>query len=277
MYRWLTNSPMEYSPILRSWRLAAKMTRMLCSRQELVYSSRRRFTDGGHRPSCPQARQPHCSTTMKYVAIRSLLPQARANNALEPPSPESRENPLESGATTPDSSPAEPYSSPGPPLIHPVEMVDPKLTSDNLTSSENRRTIGKWFRTVMTRGSHNRTPRQTPSEAPPQTGIPLQTRAIPPKEKPSTMAPGKRQKVSVPSCVDTGHGYLTTRLSGRLEGPLSDQRLVHASYLFRTSLLTVFAEEKTAQGHSALRSWFWCGKQRRGKCPLLVLCGWDLR
>ena len=32
--------------------------------------------------------------------------------------------------------------------------------------------------------------------------------------------------------VDAGHGYLTTRLSGRLESPLLDHRLVHVSYPF---------------------------------------------
>ena len=83
---------------------------------------------------------------------------------------------------------------------------------------------------MTTKRSHNRTSRQTPSEVPPQSGIPSQTKATPPKEKPSTMAPGKRQAVSVPSSVDTGNGYLTARLSGQFTAV--DQRLVHASYPF---------------------------------------------
>ena len=130
-------------------------------------------------------------------------------------------------------------------MIPSVEMHDPKPTSDNPASSEeNGRTIGKWFRKVMTKRSPNRTPRQTPSEASPQSGIPSQTKATPPTEKPSTMAPGKRQQVSVPSCVDTGHGYLTTWLSGRLDGPPSDRRFVHASYPFTDILVTSCASQK---------------------------------
>ena len=159
--------------------------------------------------------------------MRSFLP--RVNNASEPPSPESRENPLESGPPAPGSSPAGQHSSLGQPMTTSVEMPDPKPASDNPASSEwNRGTTGKWFRTVMTKRSHNRTPRQTPSEAPPQSDIPLQTKATPSNEKPPTMAPGKRQAVSVPSSVDTRHEYLTTRLSGRFT--VVDQGLVHASY-----------------------------------------------
>ena len=161
--------------------------------------------------------------------IRSLLP--RVNSTLEPPSPESRENPPESGPPPPDSSSTKPRSSSGPPMIPSVEMPDPKPTSDNPASSaRNRRTIGEWFRKATTKRSHNRTPRQTRSKVPHQSGIPSQTKVIPPKEKPSTMAPGKRQAVSVPSSVNTGNGYLTARLSGRFI--VVDQRLVHASYPF---------------------------------------------
>ena len=102
-------------------------------------------------------------------------------------------------------------------MIPSVEMPDPKLTSD--TPKGNRRTIGKWFKIVTTKRSHSRTPCQTP---------PLQTKATLPKEGPSTMAPGKRQAVSVPSSVDTGYGYLTARLSGQFT--VVDQRPVHAVY-----------------------------------------------
>jgi hypothetical protein len=162
---------------------------------------RRRFTDGGDRSSCPRAHPPHYSTTMRYVVIPSLLP--RIDNTLEPPSPESRENPLESGAPPPDLSPSKLHSSAGPQMIPSVEIPDPKLTSVNPTSSEgNRRSVRGWFRKVMTTRSHNRTPRQTPSDASPQSGIPSQTTL--PNEKPSTMAPGRRQKVSVPFSADTG-------------------------------------------------------------------------
>ena len=129
-------------------------------------------------------------------------------------------------------------------MIPSAEMTDPKPTSENRTSSEeNRRTIGKWFRTLTT---HNRTPRQTPSEAPLQTGIPSQTKATPPTEKPSTMAPGKRQQVSLHSSIDTGHGYLTTGLSGRLEGPLSGDRFVLASYSFMNTITYRASQKKTA-------------------------------
>ena len=159
--------------------------------------------------------------------ITSSLP--RVNNTLKPPSPESRENPLESGAPPPDSSPAKPHSSLGPPMISSVEMPDPKATSNKPASSKgNHRPVGKWFKTVMTKRSHNRTPRQMPSEVVPQSGIPSQTEAITPNEKRSTMAPGRRQAVSVP--LIQGHGYLTTRLSGRLGSRQSDHRFVHASY-----------------------------------------------
>ena len=90
-------------------------------------------------------------------------------------------------------------------MIPLVEMPDPKPPSDNPASSEGgRRTIGEWFNTVMTKRSHNRTPRQTSSEAPPQSGIPSQTKVTPSNEKPSTMSPGKRQKVILPFSVDIG-------------------------------------------------------------------------
>ena len=160
--------------------------------------------------------------------MRSILP--RVNNTLEPPSPELHENSLESGASPPGSSPTNPHSSPlvRPPAIPPVGMPDPEPTSVNPASCEgNRRTIGEWFRKEMTK---NRTPRQMPSEAPPQSGIP---EATPPNKKFPTMSLGQWIRVSVSFSVDTRHGYLTTRLSGRLEGPQLDHRLVHdASYAF---------------------------------------------
>jgi hypothetical protein len=159
-------------------------------------TARRRVADGDNRSSCPRARPPHYSTTMRYVVTRSVLPLVK--NPLEPPSPESCANPLESGAPLLGSSPANPQSCPSPPTIPSVEMPDPRPTSDNPASSEgNRRTIGEWFRKVTTKRSHNRTSRQTPSEALPQSGIPSHTEATPPYEKPSTMAYGKRTKVCV--------------------------------------------------------------------------------
>ena len=125
---------------------------------------------------------------------------ARVNITLEPPSPEPRENPLESGAQAPGSSPAELNSSPGPPMNTSVEAPVPKHTSDNPASSEgNHRTIGKWFRKVTMKRSHDRAPRKTRAEVPPQSGTPAQARATPPNERPPTMAPGKRQAVSVPT------------------------------------------------------------------------------
>ena len=142
----------------------------------------------------------------RYVVISSLLP--RVNNMLEPPSPGSRGGPLESGAPLPSSSPTQPHSSSGPPMIPPVEVPDPKSNSDNPASSErSRQAIGSWFRSMTTKRSRNRapTPRQVSSEVPPPSGILSRTKATPPKEKPSTMAPGKRQAVSVPSSVDTGN------------------------------------------------------------------------
>ena len=168
---------------------------------------------------------------------------ARVNNTLEPPSPESRENPLESGAPAPDSSPAELHSSPGPPVNSSDEAPDAKPTSDNPTSSEgNRRTIGKWFRKVTIKRSHDRAPRKTRAEVPPQSGAPAQARATPPNEKPSTMVPGKRQAVSVPTCVDIANAYLTTRLSGLFTAV--DQRLVHASYPFVNTIAYRASQEK---------------------------------
>jgi WD40 repeat protein len=116
----------------------------------------------------------------------------------EPPSPESHEHPVESGSPALDSSPAKPHSSPGPPMIPGVDLPDPKPTSENPASPEgNHRTIGDWFRTVMTKRSHNRTSRQTPSDASPQSGIPSQAEASPPNERPSTMSPAKRQRRTV--------------------------------------------------------------------------------
>ena len=133
---------------------------------------------------------------MRYVVTGSFL--SRVNNTLEPPSPESRENHLESGAPASVPPPAKPHSSPGPPIPS-VGMPDPKPIPNNPASSEgNPRTVGRWFKTVMTKRSHNRTTRQTASDASPQSGIPSQTEGTHPNEKPSTMAPGKRQAVSVP-------------------------------------------------------------------------------
>ena len=56
------------------------------------------------------------------------------------------------------------------------------------------------------------------------------------------MAPGKRQAVSVPTCVDIANGYLTTRLSGQFT--VVDQRLVHASYLFMNTIAYCALQEK---------------------------------
>ena len=194
-----------------------------------MVAARRRFTDGDNRSNCLRAHPSHYSTTMRYVAIRSFV--LHVNNTLEPPSPASRENSLESDVPPPDSFTAEPHSSPEPPMIPSVEMPGPKPTFDDRASYEgNRRT--KWFGKVITKRSRNRTPRQTPSDACSQSGIPSQTQATPQDEKPSTMSPGKRLAVSVPFSVDAWHGYLTTRLSGRLESPLLDHRLVHVSYPF---------------------------------------------
>jgi hypothetical protein len=130
-------------------------------------------------------------------------------------------------------------------MILPVDMPD--STSDNPASPEwNRRTVGEWFRTVMTKRSHNRRPRQTPSDAPPQSGVPSQAKTTPSNEKPSMMAPGKRQQVSVPFSVDIGHGYLTTRLSRRSESPPLDHRLVHASSPFMNIITYCTLQEKAA-------------------------------
>ena len=169
---------------------------------------------------------------------------ARVNNTLEPPSPESRENPLESGAQAPGSSPAELHSSPRPPVNRSVEMPDPKPISDDPASpsERNRRTIGKWFRKVTRKRSHDRAPRKTRAEASPQSGTPAQVRTTSPNEKPSTMAPGKRQAVSVPTCVDIANGYLTTRLSGQFT--VVDQRLVHAFYPFVNTIAYGASQEK---------------------------------
>ncbi|KAI9567682.1 hypothetical protein HD554DRAFT_930922 [Boletus coccyginus] len=83
-----------------------------------------------------------------------------------------------------------------PPIVSSVEVPDPKPTSDNPASSKRkRRTIGEWFGTVITKRNHNRTPRQTPSDAPPQSAIASQTKAAPSNEKHSTLAPAKRKKL----------------------------------------------------------------------------------
>ncbi|KAI9567676.1 hypothetical protein HD554DRAFT_930399 [Boletus coccyginus] len=83
-----------------------------------------------------------------------------------------------------------------PPMIPSAEMSDPKPTSDNPASSEKKhRTIGEWFGTVITKRNHDWTPRQTPSEAPPQSAIPSRTKATPSNEKHSTIAPAKRKRL----------------------------------------------------------------------------------
>ena len=128
-------------------------------------------------------------------------------------------------------------------MITSVEVPDAEPTSDKPASSEgNRGTTRKWFRTMMTKHGHDRAPCQMPSVVPSQAGIPSQTKAVPQKEKVSTMAPGKQQAVSVPSSIDTGHGHLTTRLSRRFT--VVDQRLVHASYLFMNTIAYCASQEK---------------------------------
>ena len=148
-------------------------------------------------------------------------------------------------------------------MILSSEIPDPKPTSDG-PASGNRRSVGGWFRRVMTKRSHHQSPRQTPSEVVLESAFPSQTEATPPNEKSSTMSPGRRQKVSAPFSVDTGHGCLITRLSGRLEGPLSNQRFVPASCPYEQDYLLCFTEESspqarcvqsTSQDHCALRSW----------------------
>ena len=209
-------------------------------------SARRPFTDGGNRSSYPRAHLRHYSTTTRYVVIRSLI--SRVNNTLEPPSPESCANSssLVQHPPAPGSSPAKLHFSPGPPMIPSVEMPDPKPTSDNPASTgDSHRTIGEWMRTVMTKRSRGRTPRQMRPEAPPLSGIPSQTKATSPGERPSTMSPGKRQPVSVPFSTDTEHEFLTAWLSGRLEGPLLENRHVHVSYLF-TNIIAYCASQKKA-------------------------------
>ena len=67
------------------------------------------------------------------------------------------------------------------------------------------------------------------------------------------MSPGKRQPVSVPFSIDTGHGFLTARLSGRLEGPLLENRHVHVSYLF-TNIIAYCASQKKAALKPAVSS-----------------------
>jgi hypothetical protein len=200
---------------------------------------------------------------MRYVAISSFLP--RVNNTLEPPSPESHEHPVESGSPALDSSPAKPHSSPGPPMIPGVDLPDPKPTSENPASPEgNHRTIGDWFRTVMTKRSHNRTSRQTPSDASPQSGIPSQAEASPPNERPSTMSPAKRQRVC-PFSVDI-EARISDHLAQRTVGRSTVKRKARSSVLsvYEHHYLLCCSEENspktrcvksTAQDHSTHRSW----------------------
>ena len=62
--------------------------------------------------------------------------------------------------------------------------------------------------------------------------------------KGETLDAGKRQQVSIPSSIDPVHG-LTILLSRRLEGPLSDHRLVHPTYPF-INIMTYRASQKKA-------------------------------
>ena len=145
---------------------------------------------------------PSTSAPFNYDEVcsdRVFFNLVSSNNTLEPPSPESPKSPVKSGAPALDSFPAKQHTFPGPPMIPVVETPDSKPTSDNPASSEaNRQTIGEWFRIVMPKRSHNRTH--------PQSGVPSQTKATPRNEQPSTMAPGKRVRVSAPFSIDTGNG-----------------------------------------------------------------------
>ena len=162
---------------------------------------RRRFTDGNKRSSCPASLFNYgevCSDKVFFYLVLTMRWSLPRQNRVKILSNLVHHRRAHS------------------PLILSVEMPDAKSTSDNPTSSEgNRRTIGKWFRTVMTKRSHNPTPCQMPSDAPPQSGIPSQTKATPQNKQPSMASPSKRQKGSVvPFAVATG-GYLTIRPSGR--------------------------------------------------------------
>ncbi|KAF8558573.1 WD40 repeat-like protein [Imleria badia] len=111
----------------------------------------------------------------------------------EPPSPlaESHESPLNPAALPSDSSQAKTHPPPDPPIISSLELPDSESNPVNAESSEGnqRRTIGGWFKTMMKRGSHNRTLQQTPSEESPQVG--------PSNEKRSTITLGKRVQRTV--------------------------------------------------------------------------------
>ncbi|KAI9567683.1 PapD-like protein [Boletus coccyginus] len=90
-----------------------------------------------------------------------------------------------------------------------LEVPDPKPTSDNLASSKRkRRTIGEWFGTVIMKRNHKRTPRQTPSDAPPQSAIASQTKATSLNEKYSTMAPVREHGSLVPCHVNISFSCL---------------------------------------------------------------------
>lgn len=120
----------------------------------------------------------------------------RVNNSLQPPSPASDVNPLEPAALPPDSSQARSHpSAPGLAPISSVATPDPQPHPDN-TEGNQRRTLVGWFRSMIKRGGHKRTPHQAPSEVSPQTSIP-HTKPTPSNEQPSTISPGQRVKVSV--------------------------------------------------------------------------------
>ena len=150
---------------------------------------------------------------------------------LQPPSPASDEKPIESGVLRPDPSQPKPDPPPGPAIISPVETSDPWPNVDNAEPSvgNQRRTLGGWFKTAMKRGNRKRPPHQMPSEESPRTSTP-QTKTTPSNEQLSTMSPGQRVKVSVPLFSLIGREYLTIRLSGRLQNPLSSHRLVQSVY-----------------------------------------------
>ncbi|KAN0094362.1 hypothetical protein V8E55_002649 [Tylopilus felleus] len=85
----------------------------------------------------------------------------------EPPSSASDEHPLEPGSLPLDSSYVN--GSPIPPLIFSVKVPVAKPDKNAKSKGNQRRTLRVRFRTMMKRGSHDRTPRRTPPESSPQT------------------------------------------------------------------------------------------------------------
>jgi hypothetical protein len=59
--------------------------------------------------------------------------------------------------------------------------------------------------------------------------------------------------IRVPFSIDTGHGYQSTRVRGRLEIPLFDCRVVHACYPFM-NIITYCASQKKAAPKPAASS-----------------------